>query len=695
MNSVGTTKNSWPLPVRIDTDMSHSNRPGRSTMHLLTTRLATLLVLCILVLSPQIITAGETEAMEKRLLDAVTYLASDELEGRAPGTKGLDLAAEFIRQQFEQIGLNTALVDGAAYQPFEIEDRGQVDDKTELSFVATATDDKERQPTVLKLNQDFTPLGGTGSEPFSLPLVFAGYGITAEKEGYDDYTGLDVNGKAVILLRHEPQQANPDSPFNGDKDSKYAPFLAKLTNARKHGAACILFCTDEYDVRKSLQQPWQQWKKALVELASEQAKLKAEEMPALGEIVELSDRMSGLLDRFNKLRDELDTRLDPLLPFGTAGLRGDDSGIPVLQCRREVLDRLLKAAEQPDLATLEKKIDADFKPASFEIPGWQVNGKVEVRRDKHQVKNVVALLEGQGPHADEAIVVGAHYDHVGIRKIGNGQIEVYNGADDNASGVSAMLEIARQLADAEEPPQRDILFIAFSGEERGLLGSRHYVEHPLIPLEDTVAMVNLDMVGRLRSDALTVYGTGTAKRFDDLVNRLAKEHGMTLEKKPNGTGPSDHASFYRKDIPVLFFITGMHKDLHKPTDDVEKINVAGMRRVSEMVLDAVEEIAESDGRPQFQKVVDEKAPPKGYLGVMPAEESDGQGVALQEVLKDSPAEKAGLKPGDLVLKIGETKIPQVSDLLKALRERKPGDKVQITVQRETEEIVVEVVLGKR
>ena len=162
-----------------------------------------------------------------------------------------------------------------------------------------------------------------------------------------------------------------------------------------------------------------------------------------------------------------------------------------------------------------------------------------------------------------------------------------------------------------------------------------------------------------------------------------------------GTGPSDHASFYRKDIPVLFFITGMHKDLHKPTDDVDKINVPGRRRVSEMVLEAIEEIAKSDVRPAFLKVVDEKAPPKGYLGVMPAEESDGQGVTLQEVLKDSRAEKAGFKPGDLVLKIGETKIPQVSDLLKALRNRKPGEKLQVTVQRETEQIVLEVVLGKR
>jgi peptidase M28-like protein/PDZ domain-containing protein len=694
MNPIGTYKNSRSLPVQIDSDMKHSNHRSYITMHVFTRRLVTLFALCIS-LAPQITTAGETEAMEKRLLDAVSYLASDEMEGRAPGTKGLDLAAEFIRQQFEQIGLNTALVDGAAYQPFEIQDRGKVDNNTKLSFITPASDGTEPQPTALKLNEDFTPLGGTGSDPFKLPLVFAGYGITAEKEGYDDYAGLDVKGKAVILLRHEPQQENTESPFNGDKDSKYAPFRAKLANARKHGAACILFCTDEHDLRKNLQQPWLQWKKALAEFAAEQTKLKAEQLPALGEIDGQNARIGELLDRVAKLRGELNARLDPLLPFGTAGLRGDDSGIPVLQCRRDVVDRLLAAAGQPDLATLEQKIDAEMKPASLEITGWQVAGQVAVRRDKHPAKNVVALLEGKGPRADEVIVVGAHYDHVGVQENRNGETEVYNGADDNASGVSAMLEIARQLAEAEEPPERDVLFVAFSGEERGLLGSRHYVEHPLLPLKDTVAMVNLDMVGRLRSDTLTIYGTGTATGFDELVERLANEHGMTLKKKPNGTGPSDHASFYRKDIPVLFFITGMHQDLHKTTDDVEKINVTGMRRVSEMVLDAVEEIAESDTRPEFQKVVDKKSPPKGYLGVMPAEQPDAQGVVLQEVLKDSPAEKAGLKSRDVVLKIGDTKIPHVPDLLKALRDRKPGDKIQVTIQRETEEIVLEVVLGSQ
>ncbi len=653
-------------------------------------------LLWILAVLPQVGVAGETEVVEKRLLDVVSYLASDQCEGRAPGTKGIDLAADFIQNQFADIGLKTGIIDGSSFQPFEIQDRGKVDEKTEMSLIPPASEGTDDiKPISLKLNEDFTPLGGTGSEPFQLPLVFAGYGITAEKEGYDDYEGLNVEGKAVILLRHEPEQADPKSVFNGTKASSYASFRSKLANARKHGAACILFCTDEYDVRKSIQKPWEQWTKTFEELAAEQARLKTEEQPTLDQIVDQRGRVDELLGRLDKLRGDLDARLDPLLPFGTAGLRGEDSGIPVLQCRREVVDRLLEAAGHSDLASLEQQIDKDLKPAGFELSGWQVAGRVEVQRNKTAAKNVLALLEGEGPHADQVIVVGAHYDHIGFRKDKDGEMEVCNGADDNASGVSAMIEIARRLAHTEKPPQRDVLFVAFSGEERGLLGSRHYVENPPIPLADTVAMVNLDMVGRLRSDELTIYGTGSGSGFDALVDRLAEEHGMTLKKRPSGQGPSDQASFYRKEIPVLFFITGTHGDLHKPTDDVEKINVAGMRRVSELIGEAVQEIAQRDERPEFHEVVSESARPRGYMGVMPAEEADGPGVVLQEVVKNSPAEKSGLKSGDVVLKIGDTEIHQVSDLMKSLRDRRPGEKVRIAVRRDNEEVVVEVVLGKR
>ena len=590
--------------------MNHSKPPASCISQIIS-------CLICLSLSSQAAIADETTAIEKRLLDAVSYLASDQCEGRSPGSKGIDLAADFIRQQFEHIGLKTALVDGSAFQPFKISDRGTVDENTEMRFLPSANEDKKTaEPIVLRLNQDFTPLGGTSSEPFQLPLAFAGYGITAEKEGYDDYAELDVEGKAVILLRHEPEQADPNSVFNGIKESRYASFRSKLANARKHGAACIIFCTDEFDIRKQLAKPWQQWKKAFKELADEQSRANAEETPTVEEIVGHRDRVAEILDRFGKLRGEFDARLDPLLPFGTATLNEDDSAVPVLHCRREAVDRLLAAAGKPNLASLERQIDRELKPTSFELPHWQVAGRVEVHHSKTPAKNVVALLEGAGPKADEVVVVGAHYDHIGIRRNGD-KTEICNGADDNASGVSAIIEIARQLTHADESLPRDVLFIAFSGEERGLLGSRHYVENPLISLDDTVAMVNLDMVGRLRDDELTIYGTGSASGFDQLVDRLGAKYGLTIKKRPSGNGPSDHATFYRKQLPVLFFNTGMHPDLHKPTDDVEKLNVPGMRRVGQMVLELIQEIARADERPKYQEVPDESRSPAAFWGLCP------------------------------------------------------------------------------
>jgi len=657
--------------------------------------LTTLAVLSLVASLPLAAAAGETEAVERRLLDVVSFLASEQCQGRATGTEGIDLAAEFIRERFEEIGLNTQLVDGTPFQPFEVDDRPKVGPETELRFSAPDADGGPGTSFELTPEVDFRPLGGTGCEAFDLPLVFAGYGITGKKEGYDDFADVDVEGKAVIVLRHEPEQANAESVFNGDKDSGHASLRSKLANARAHGAACIIFCTDEFEVRKSLGQLWEDWNKTLGELAAENAKLASPDGLSLQQIAEGKAAMGALVDRLAELRRELDGRFDPLLPFGSASLRGDDAAIPVVQCRRDAVDRLLAAAGAQDLAALEKEIDNGPKPASFELTGWRAAGRVDVRRDKLPARNVVALLEGKGPMADEAVIVGAHYDHVGARTNGAGEMEIYNGADDNASGVAAMIEIARTLAAADEPPPRDVLFIAFSAEERGLLGSRHYVEHPLVPLADTVTMVNLDMVGRLRSDNLTIFGTSTATNFDGLVDRLAEEHGMTLTKRPSGTGPSDHASFYRKEIPVLFFITGTHADLHKPTDDVEKINAAGMRRVTAMVTDAVEEILASEARPPFQQVDNKPAPQRGYLGVMPEAATSGPGVVLRQVLAGGPAEKAGLKTGDLILKVGDAELRSVAELVGTVGRHKPGDKIRLTVRQGGEERVLEVTLGKR
>ncbi len=653
---------------------------------------------CLLLVSfaalPRLVYADETAAMEKRLLDAVIFLASDQCEGRAAGSKGIELAADFVAQQFRDIGLKTDFVDGGPFQPLEINARAEVGPGTHVTLLGPPEEEgKEPVSIKLKLHEGFSPIGGGSSGDFELPIAFVGFGITGEKENYDDYTDMDVKGKAVIILRHEPEQDNPKSVFNGTKDSNYATFHRKIANAKEHGAACVIFCNDEFGLRKTLGQVRQSWRKALDELAAEHERFKAVENPTLEQIKQQHARIQELTGQVNKLNEDLARRFDPILPLGAAGGVRPDSDTPILHCRRDVIDRLLKDVAETDLATVEREIDEGPTPKSFDLKGWRVAGRVEIERKKHTVKNVLGMLEGGGPNADEAIVIGAHYDHVGTRRTSDGKLEVYNGADDNASGTSAMIEIARMLAGREEKLDRDVLFIAFTAEERGLVGSRHYVEHPLVPLDDTVAMINLDMVGRLRSNNLTVYGTGTGNSFDQLLDPLGGRHELNLKKQPSGFGPSDHTSFCRKSIPVLFFITGFHSDLHKPTDDVEKINVPGMRRVCQLVSEVAVELADSAERPEFKTVPSGRRGKRTYLGVMPGSEQTGDGFAVGDVLKNGPAEKAGLKKGDIIVQVGDTKISGLQDLMTNLQKRKGGDRVKVKVRRGSEEVTLEVTLG--
>ena len=252
---------------------------------------------------------------------------------------------------------------------------------------------------------------------------------------------------------------------------------------------------------------------------------------------------------------------------------------------------------------------AELKPGEGCAP--TVAGRSEVQRKQAEFKNVVAVLEGEGPLAEETIVVGAHYDHLGIRGGGSalGRIarsllamppqhpEVYNGADDNASGVAALIEIARTLANRPEKLRRRVVFIAFTAEERGLLGSAYYVSHPPFPLEKTVAMLNLDMLGRLREEKLIVVGSGTS--FGELLDRVNQRYDLKLDKSPIGFGGSDHGSFHAKKIPAMHFFTGVHENLHRPTDDLETLNVPGMRRVTQFVGDVVVALANAEGRPEY------------------------------------------------------------------------------------------------
>ena len=485
-----------------------------------------------------------------RLRADVTFLADDAQEGRAPGTKGIEAAADYIAAAFQDAGLKPAPGADGYFQPFTIGGNARLGTPLALSLVGPEDKTLKAEPKV-----DFTPLAiGTGGTLDGVEVVFAGYGITAKddekKLDYDDYAGLDVKGKAVLILRREPQQDKDDSPFDGKRTTNFATFRHKATNAFQHGAAAVLLVNDA----------------------------------------------AGLKD------DK-----DELLGFTAAGPELN-SNIPFLMLSRAFADKLLADAGQPTLKELEAQIDADLKPRSKPLDGWKLDAEVVIERKPVETKNVVGVLEGAGPLADETIVIGAHYDHLGHGGLLSGSLaflskDIHNGADDNASGTALVIELARRLAKRADPLPRRVVFIAFSGEERGLLGSAHYVEHPLYPLESTAMMFNFDMVGRLNEQKeLTVYGTGTTPGIDTLVDALGKSSGFVIKKIADGFGPSDQQSFYVKDIPVLFAFTGTHRDYHRPSDDTERINFQGMERIADFAELLVLDLARRPERPAFVKV---------------------------------------------------------------------------------------------
>jgi hypothetical protein len=587
---------------------------------------------------------------ESRLKADVTFLADDAREGRGPGTKGIDAAADYIATVFKEAGLKPAPGAEGFFQPFTIQGEFQAGADSSLAFQGP-----EGKSIRVDGAGEFTPLARGGSGTLEdLPLVFAGYGITAKDEGenldYDDYADLDVNGKAVLILRREPRQDAEDSPFAGKEASIYASLRHKATNADKHGAAAVIMVNDAFSTK-----------------------------------------------------DKGDDLLSP-------GDDGNGRGVPYFMVKRAVIDRLLADAGAPSLAELEAKIDADLKPHSQTLEGWKVTGKSDLKRGEIHVKNVVGVLEGEGSLADEAVVVGAHYDHLGFGGSGSmspGSKDIHNGADDNASGTAMMLEMVRRLSHRAEPLPRRVVFMAFSAEERGLLGSKHYVEHPLFPIKDTVAMVNFDMVGRLNdAKELTLFGTGTSPGFDQLVLALATSQGLK-PKLIEGTraefNASDHASFYKADVPVLFAFTGTHDQYHRPTDDSPLINAEGMARIANFGELVLLDIAQRPERPKFVKLVNPPSDPKVgsvngasvYMGTQPAYGTDVKGVKLDGVTEGSPAEKAGLKKGDVLVKFDKTEIDDIEAFMEALSTHKPGDTIDVVVNRDGSDLTLKVTLGSR
>lgn len=647
-------------------------------------------------------TAEDSSAVEARLTEAIRYLASDDLEGRGIGTKGLDKAAEFIAAEFAKLGLKTSLYDGTPFQKFQVTAKVELGPKEKNRLTLSgppAAEGQSPQKLGWKLGKEFQTLAVGGTGAVQAPFVFAGYGISAKDLKYDDYEGLDVNGKVVVLLRKEPQQGNPHSVFDGTNASQYATFMRKLANAYEHGAAAVVFVNDQYSLDQQLSGDEKRWKETADKLVEQRKKFLDEKEPSAEQATKHRQEITKLAETLQQLGKRIaDNSYDKLLAFQEAGNEASNRRMPVFFGLRSAVEPLVKSALGKSLAELERAIDDKLKPQSAVLTGWKLDGEANVVHEMADVKNVLGVLEGAGPLADETIVIGAHYDHLGLGGQGNslapGTIAVHNGADDNASGTSALIEVARQLASRAEKPKRRLVFIAFTGEEKGLLGSAEYVKTPLFPLAKTIAMYNMDMVGRLQDNKLVVHGTGTAAELDKFVDELNKKHGFEITKKPSGFGPSDHSSFYAKQIPVLHLFTGTHGDYHRPSDDVDKINVAGMRRVAQFVTEIVLATDAAEGRPKYlaTKGPQMSSGDRPYLGSIPDFNRNVEGYALMGAVPGSPADKAGMKSGDVIIQFGPSKIGGLEDIDSALRKFKAGETVPVVVLRGQDKVTLNVTL---
>jgi len=367
-----------------------------------------------------------------------------------------------------------------------------------------------------------------------------------------------------------------------------------------------------------------------------------------------------------------------------------DAGILGVTVKRAFAEALFS------LEPVQRRIDETRQPFSFPVQGARVRLKVNLQRERVMDANVIGFLEGSDPQLKgEVVVVGAHYDHMGVSVTKDGQQVIFNGADDNASGTAGLLELAQYFAANRHRIKRSLLFIAFGAEERGLIGSHHFVENPTVPLERIVAMVNLDMIGRLRNDTLYLLGVESSPVWKELITEINAQFNFTLRDSPGIFGASDHFPFYNKGIPVLFFFTGMHENYHRPSDDWDTLNYEGMEKLLHMVAAIVERIANLPKRPPFQRAPQPAgrpaAPMRVAIGIVPDYAWEGEGVRLLGVRAGSPAEKAGLKAGDIIVEVAGKKIRNLYDYMDALSAAEPNKPVTFVLLREGQKVTVTVV----
>ena len=573
-------------------------------------------------------------ARQERALSIVRRLADPRWEGRGVGTAGIDSAARYLAAEMAARGLRPAGDDGTWFQRMEVTTGVEVGEPCAIEIHGRRTGVGDR----------FMPIGFSTNGTLTAPVVFAGYGITAPGYEYDDYAGIDVRDKIVLVFSQEPGEMDSTSRFDGNVNTPHAELRTKAINAREHGA--------------------------------------------LGMLV-----VNGPLLHAG----------EPLRKPRTEGGGYMTSGLIAARVGDEVA-RALLAHAGITLEDAQTAIDSHGRPHSMALPD-SVTLTVTLKRTRASIENVVGMFTGRD--TTRTLVVGAHYDHLGMGGEGSlapDQNVPHVGADDNASGVAVMLEIAGEMGARiarGSRPVHDLVFCAFTAEETGLVGSSHFVDQPPRPLATIEAMINMDMVGRMRENRLMVMGVGTAEELPGLVERVNAGR-FQIRTSSDGYGPSDHSSFYKRQVPVLMLFTGAHSDYHRPSDTPDKIDPDGLVRITDFACALLDSL---DHRPRirFQRAKADSTVGRiaggggygAYLGTIPDYMQTEGGVRLSGVRAGGPAEQAGLEEGDVIVKFDGVRIDNIYDYTYALRSRKPGQTVRITAQRDGAERDLVVTLGRR
>ncbi len=554
--------------------------------------------------------------------EIIGFLASDSLAGRASGTEGDRLTTEYIREKFKAAGLQLLYEEG--YQLFDV--------------VTEADPGKNNLLTVnnkeYRIGIDFRPYSFTANTRFSGEVVFAGYGFDFEEEeiSWNDYNGVDVAGKWILVLKGDPEMDKTESVY-----VKYSDVRTKVLVACDQNSGGILFVG--------------------------------------GPVYAAEDNLEPIFYDKNSSR----------------------YSIPVIQITRKVANEILQTSGK-GVAPLEKQLNSISAPASF-ATGASVTATADVVLKKVATKNVAALLPGNDPElAGEYVVIGAHHDHLGLGGPGSGSrvpdtVAVHNGADDNASGVAAVIELAEKAA-SERTNRRSLIFVTFGAEEMGLVGSRAFTAEPPIDLDNVSAMFNFDMVGRLDSTTrtLSIGGTETASEIDSLLKKYNRNFELALSGE--GTGPSDHSSFYLQEIPVFFISTGAHSDYHTPNDDAHLINYPGACQVTSFAYDLLTAVANSDYMLTFRETGSLQRAGRGNrlkvtLGIMPDFAGvEKRGLRVDAVTKGKPAYQGGMKKGDIVTAINGKKVGNIYDYMNRLNALEAGQVITVDVLRDGKEEVL-------